>query len=308
MKILVTGGAGFIGSHIVDAYLSKGHEVAVVDTLPVKNIKNSHPNLRSYMCDIRDAQLDQIFAKEKPDIVNHHAAQINAEASVKDPFTDYSTNVYGLLNLLECCRKHGVKKIIFASSAAVYGDKNEKHLPLKEEDVDFQLTPYGTSKRSGELYLMTYAYLYNIPFVILRYSNVYGPRQRGGEGGVVAVFISNLLSQQSCTIFGDGKDTRDYIVAHDVAAANVLALEKGENCTLNISTGKRTTVNELFNTLKELHKKGEGTVINASQRSGDIHHSALSPAAAKKVLGWEPKASLATGLQETYQWFAEERP
>ena len=302
MKILMTGGAGFIGSAVAQAYLRQGHAVVVVDDLSTGKKERVPAEAIFYDSDIRDAaKLRAIFEKEKPDVVNHHAAQANADASVKDPVADYETNILGLITVLECCKEHGVKRIIFSSSAAVYGDKKPAKDGLKEDDALFQISPYGASKMTSELYLRCYWNLYKIPFVILRYANVYGQHQDGGEAGVVPIFIRAMLTGTPCTIFGDGEQTRDYIFVEDVVAANVAALTKGDNDVFNVGTGVQTSVNQLTAMLKE--SVGKGTTEWGAERPGDIRHSFLNSDKAKKVLGWHAETPLTEGLKKTVEWF-----
>lgn len=302
MKILITGGAGFIGSAVAKAYLRQGHQVVAVDDLSTGKKEKVPTEVTFYECDIRDAaKLREIFQKEKPDAVNHHAAQANAEMSVKNPVVDYEINILGLINLLECCREHGVRRIIFASSAAVYGDKEPANDGLNEDDALFQISPYGASKMTSELYLRCYFNLYKIPFVILRYANVYGPHQDGGEAGVVPAFIRALLGGRPCAVFGDGEQTRDYIFVEDVVTANVAALTKGDNGVFNTGTGVQTSVNQLAAMLKEI--VGKGTTTHGQERPGDILRSFLNSEKAKKVLGWKAETTLRDGLKKTVEWF-----
>lgn len=306
MKILITGGAGFIGSAVAQAYLRQGHTVVVVDDLSSGKKERVPSGAMFYDGDIRGAaKLREIFQKEKPDVVNHHAAQANAERSVKNPVEDYEINILGLINVLECCREQGVKRIIFSSSAAVYGGKEPAKDGLKEDDALFQISPYGASKMTSELYLRCYFNLYKIPFVILRYANVYGPHQDGGEAGVVPTFIKALLSEKPCTIFGDGEQTRDYVFVEDVVAANVAALTKGDNDVFNIGTGVQTSVNQLAAMLKEI--RGKGTTAKGAARAGDIRHSFLNSAKAHTALGWNGETPLHDGLKKTVEWFEKEK-
>lgn len=306
MKILITGGAGFIGSAVAQAYATAGHTVVIVDDLSTGKKERVLTGAQFYDADIRNQKkLGEIFKKEKPDVVNHHAAQANADASVKNPVEDYEINILGLINVLECCKEHGVKRIIFSSSAAVYGDKEPTKNGLKEDDALFQISPYGASKMTSELYLRCYNNLYKIPFVILRYANVYGPHQDGGEAGVVPIFIRALLSGKSCTIFGDGEQTRDYVFVDDVVTANVAALAKGDNDVFNIGTGMQTSVNQLATMLKEI--VGKGTTAHGQERKGDIRHSFLNSEKAKRVLGWKPTTPLNEGLKKTVGWFGREK-
>lgn len=249
MKILVTGGAGFIGSHVVDAYITKGCEVVVVDNLSTGQKNNIHPKAKFYSCDINSPDLLAIFQNEQPEIVNHHAAQMNVRYSVENPITDAQINVLGLLNVLNCCIQSKVKKIIFISSGgAMYGDAET--IPTPESSSPEPLSPYGLAKFVGEEYVRLYHRLYGLNYSILRYANVYGPRQNPhGEAGVVAIFIDRLLHGKQPIIYGDGNQTRDYIYIADVVDANLLCMTKGDCMAFNIGTGKETSVNELLEIL-----------------------------------------------------------
>ena len=302
MKILVTGGAGFIASHIVEGYIEEGHDVVIVDNLSTGKQKNVNEKATLYNVDIRDLQkLQEVFEKEKPDVVNHHAAQASAEFSVGKPIEDYEINILGLINLLECCKKHDVKKILFASSAAVYGEAQPGKDGLKEEEVLFQISPYGAGKRAGELYVKSYEHLYKIPYVLFRYANVYGPRQAGGEAGVVSTFIQALQEGKECVIFGDGNQTRDYVYVKDLVKANILALDKGENVIINIGSGTATSVNQLGEQLKTV--TGGGNFSHGPERPGDIRHSTLCVDKAHQILGWRAETNFADGLRQTVEWF-----
>lgn len=301
MKILVTGGAGFIGSHVADAYIKEGHTVVVVDNLCTGTKKNIHPEARFYPCDITDfSRLLEIFEKEKPDIVNHHAAQMNVRHSLQDPVLDVQVNIIGLLNVLSCSVKTSVKKFIFISSGgAIYG--NAAEIPTPETAPAQPLSPYGLSKDTGERYVQLYFHLYELSFTILRYANVYGPRQNPeGEAGVIAIFINKMLKGEQPIIFGDGEQTRDYIFVGDVVAANLLALHTGNNQTFNIGTGRQTSVNTLFLLLqKEIHFSKKP--FYSEEISGEVRDGALYITHAKNVLGWEPQVSLEHGLHLTVE-------
>jgi UDP-glucose 4-epimerase len=296
--ILVTGGAGFIGSHTVDLLISKGYNVVIVDNLIAGKRKNVNEKARVYEIDIRDEKLCEIFEKEKPDAVIHLAAQTNARKSIEDPEFDKAVNVDGALNVLECCKKTGVKKIVYASSAAVYGDPGQ--IPTSEDVEIKPLSPYGTSKYEFELHLQNSG----ISFVILRYSNVYGPRQdAGGEAGVVSIFVTKLLKKEQPVIFSDGEQTRDFIYVSDVAKANVLALESNISGIFNISTGKETSVTELFRLLKI----AAGSDIEARHSSaieGEIRRSCLDCSKAEGQLGWKAEVEIGDGLKKTVEWFS----
>jgi len=248
MKIIVTGGAGFIGSHVTDRYIAAGHQVVVVDNLTTGKMANLNPKVRFYQSDIRDPGMEEIFGNEKPDVVNHHAAQIDVRKSVQDPVFDAGVNILGMLNLLEKAIRHGVKRFIFASSGgAMYGDQPENAAPADEETPLRPISPYGVAKATGELYLHYYKIVHGLDYVALRYGNVYGPRQDPfGEAGVVAIFTEKLLADGQPVINGDGLQTRDYVYVEDVAAANLLALHPGASGSFNIGTGLEKNVNELF--------------------------------------------------------------
>ncbi|MCF8012634.1 MAG: NAD-dependent epimerase/dehydratase family protein [Clostridiales bacterium] len=298
MRILVTGGAGFIGSHIIDALLKKENKVCVLDNLSSGKMENLNPGVNFYHGDLRDKEiLQQIMQKERPEAVIHQAAQPSVPRSIEDPSYDASVNVEGSVNILEACRKGEVQKIIFSSTAAVYG--NPRYLPLSEEHPVELLAPYGISKYAVEQYLKVYKDIHGIDFTVLRYANVYGPRQdAAGEGGVVSIFADRLLNNDAVNIYGDGEQTRDFIYVKDVAAANAAALCNGSGQVLNISTGKATTVNELFYTMKDV-SGSSSSARYCSERPGDIKHSYLDNSLGVKQLEWKPGYNLQQGLKET---------
>lgn len=304
MKILVTGGAGFIGSNIVDTYIELGHDVLIIDNLSSGKKENINSKAKFFKADIRNAHaIKTIFAKEKPDILNHHAAQINLRKSIADPIFDADVNIIGLLNLLEAGIKINLKKVIFASSGgAIYGEA--KILPTPENYEPKQpLSPYGITKMMSEYYLNYYFNNYGLHFAILRYSNVYGPRQDPfGEGGVVAIFTQKLLKQKKPVINGDGKQTRDFVYVKDVVEANVLALNKNVNTAINIATGVETSVNKLCNLLSN-KTNTFFSEIHGSSKLGDQQKSVLDIASARKILGWRPRTSLNKGLNQTINFF-----
>lgn len=306
MKILVTGGAGFIGSNIADACIREGHEVVIVDNLSTGSEKNVPKEAVFYKTDICDCEaLEKIFKKESPEVVNHHAAQIDVRASVVHPQKDAEINIIGIINLLEMARTYGVSRVVYAGTGgALYGEMQGP--PPDEKTPVFPLSHYGVSKYCGEHYCSLYSRLYNLNTVQFRYANVYGPRQNLlGEAGVVAIFTNALLSGKIPTIYGDGTQVRDFIHVEDVATANLLALSKGEGATINIGTGKRTSINELF----ELFKKEtgfEGEAKKAPPRAGEILQSGLDIRHAKEVLDWSPKVSLREGLKKTLTWARRE--
>ena len=306
MKILVTGGAGFIGSQVVDKYIEEGHTVIVVDSLVTGHEKNIHPKATFYKCDISSPELRVIFEKEKPDVVNHHAAQMNVRKSIEDPVYDAQTNVLGLINVLSCAVEAKVKKFIFISSGgAMYGDAPV--LPTPEETHPTPLSPYGLAKHVGEQYVQLFHRLYEMPYVILRYANVYGPRQNPqGEAGVIAIFIDNMLNGKKAIIFGDGEQTRDYVYVTDIVAANSKALTAGENKILNLGTGKEVSVLELHTIVQEVLTTNEKPQF-AEKRNGEVFRGALQCSAAENVLSWKATIDLKEGVQKTAQWFKEQR-
>lgn len=301
MKILVTGGAGFIGSHIVDKLIENGHDVVVVDDLSTGSMENVHKNAVLHTMDIRSEYIGRIFAMEKPDVIIHHAAQIDVQKSIKQPGVDADINIVGTVNILENCVKYGVKKIIYASSAAVYG--TPQYLPVDEKHIVDPISYYGISKHTPEHYIKVYNLLYGLKYTILRYANVYGPRQDPkGEGGVVSIFTNRMLNDEQPTIFGDGEATRDYIYVGDIAEANIKALELGDNEIINVSTNSTTAVNELFQTIKEIVGFNKEPIY-ADERKGDIKHSCLDNGKAKELLGWQPQYSLEDGLRRTVEYY-----
>jgi UDP-glucose 4-epimerase len=298
MKIVITGGAGFIASHIVDAYIADGNEVHIVDDFSTGREANVNPKAVVHRLDIADSKTAKLIADLKPDVLNHHAAQMDVRRSVADPAFDARVNIIGFVNLLQGCVEAGVKKVIFASSGgAVYGDKEP--IPAAEAHATEPLSPYGVSKRTGELYLDYYYMAFGLPYVALRYANVYGPRQSSkGEAGVVAIFIDRLLSENSPIINGDGKQTRDYVFVGDVVAANLAALRTPFIGAVNIGTGQETDVVTICRSLRA----GLGKSIEATHgpaKIGEQRRSCLAVGFAAKVLGWQPVTSLDQGLQKT---------
>ena len=303
MKVLVTGGAGFIGSHVVDAVLGAGHDVVIVDDLSTGHERNLNRAARFARLDIRDrAAVAELMARERPEAISHQAAQMDVRRSVADPVFDAQVNVIGLLNLLEEGRQHGLKHVVFASSGGtVYGDS--ERMPAREGDPTVPLCPYGITKLATENYLHYYAHAYGMRYVALRYANVYGPRQDPkGEAGVVAIFIGQLLRDEGPVINGSGKQTRDYVFVGDVARANLLALQSDFCGPLNIGTGVEVDVNRLFAVLCDVTgvKKPER---HGPAKLGEQMRSALDPAHASAVLGWEPSVSLSEGLTRTVAYF-----
>jgi UDP-glucose 4-epimerase len=302
MKIVVTGGAGFIASHIVDAYLQEGHEVHVIDDFSTGRKLNLNPNAVLHESNIADAEAAKIIQEIKPDVLNHHAAQMDVRHSVEDPLFDAGVNILGFLNLLEACKKAGTARVIFASSGgAIYGD--EEPIPADEDHPKKPMSPYGISKMTGELYLAYYYMAFGMRYVALRYANVYGPRQSSkGEAGVVAIFISRLLADSPPTINGDGKQTRDYVFVGDVVRANVAALETSHVGGINIGTGRETDVLTLCRMLQQgAHSKVEA--VHGPAKTGEQMRSCLDVALAGRVLDWRPEVGIEEGLMQTISYY-----
>jgi UDP-glucose 4-epimerase len=304
MKILITGGAGFIGSHIVAAYVAAGHDVCVVDDLSSGFKHNLPAGVRFHEADIRDHDLAGVFEIEKPEIVNHQAARANVRESLERPVLYADVNVVGSVNLLECCRKYGVKKVIYASTGgAVYGEP--LRLPVSEDHPVNPLDPYGASKHHVEHYLHLYGVNYNIAFTALRYPNVYGPRQNPhGEAGVVAIFTGQMLKGITPTINGSGEQQRDFVSVSDVARANLLAIEEGDFEILNIGSCIGTSVNTIFFTLAEL-TGFQNKPIYGPAKKGEVSNIFLDSKRAQNVLGWSPQISLKEGMAVTVDFLRQ---
>jgi len=301
MKVLVTGGAGFIGSNIVDALVEKGHEVIVVDNLSSGKKENLNDEADFYQLDIREKELEKVFKENEITHVIHHAAQIDVQHSIKDPLSDAQNNILGTINLLECCRDYKVKKIIYASSAAVYGEPD--YLPVDEEHPIKAMSPYGISKHTPEHYIKMYSELYDLKYTIFRYANVYGPRQDPkGEGGVVSIFVDQMLAEKRPMIFGDGEQTRDFIYVSDLVKANLMALDRGDNVLVNISTESRDSVNDLVEYLNQILPYDLDPVYKEA-RQGDIRHSSLAKEKAEELLGWTPDYDFKAGLEKTVEYY-----
>ncbi len=301
MNVLVTGGAGFIGSHIVDKLINEGLDVVVIDNLSTGKLENLNEKAKFYNLDITSNQLSTIFQQEKIDVVIHQAAQIDVQKSLQDPVYDSKVNINGTVNLLECCRKYNVSKIIYASSAAVYG--KPEYLPIDEKHPIQPMSFYGISKFTPENYFRIYKELYGLNYTILRYSNIYGPRQDSkGEGGVIAIFIDKLLNEQTPIIFGDGEQTRDFLYVEDVAEANFRAIFKGDGEILNISTNTRISVNQLYTELTKILQLDFKPVYREA-RPGDILHSSLNNQKAIQILNWQPKYTFSEGLLKTVSYY-----
>ena len=307
MKILVTGGAGFIGSNIVDALILKKHKVVIIDDLSTGNLKNVNKKAKFYKFSITDSnQINKTFEKEKFDIVIHHAAQLDVRKSVEDPIFDADVNIKGSLNILEACKNTKVKKIIFASSGGtMYGECAGK-APAETVPAN-PLSPYGVAKNSVENYIKSYSAIYGLKYTVLRYANVYGPRQDPhGEAGVVAIFIGKMLKNQEVLIFGDGKQMRDYVFVSDVVNANLQALTKGNNEIFNIGTQTVLSVNQLA---KEIANITDYKLKSKhmAKRSGELFRNFLDISKATKTLGWKPQVSIQTGLKKTVEYFIKNK-
>ncbi len=304
MKILITGGAGFIASNIADRYLELGHEVVIVDNLVTGQRDNIPPAATFYEMDICDPKLSNIFEKERPDVVSHHAAQMDVRKSVADPIYDATVNVLGSLNLLENCVKWGVKKVIFASTGgAIYGEQD--YFPADEKHPLRPLSPYGITKLTTEKYLFFYKNTHGLTHTILRYANIYGPRQNPhGEAGVVAIFCTRMLNGEQPVINGDGKQTRDYVFVGDVVRANELALTRGDNGIFNVGTGKETDVNELFRKIA-MHIDADIPERHGPAKPGEQMRSVLDASLIGREFGWQPSVDLEEGLKRTVAFFRE---
>jgi UDP-glucose 4-epimerase len=302
LNILITGGAGFIASHIADAYVAEGHHVVIVDNLSGGILENINPKAVFYQLDIRSEKLEDVFQKEKIDIVNHHAAQMDVRRSVADPKFDASVNVLGGLNLFESARKHRIKKIIFSSTGgAIYGEQD--YFPADEEHPMRPLSPYGITKLCTEKYLFFYKAVYGINHIILRYANVYGPRQNPhGEAGVVAIFCNTMLKGERPLINGDGKQTRDYTFVGDVVKANLLALKHDGSAIYNVGTSIESDVNKLFYELRS-HLNPSCPEQHAPAKAGEQQRSVISFKRIEQELGWRPTVQLDEGLRLTAEYF-----
>ncbi len=307
MKIIVTGGAGFIGSWVCEAYISEGHEVLVIDNLSTGSEDNIPPEAEFVECDVRDyAELEKAFHKFRPEVVNHHAAQINVRDSVENPSLDAEININGSLNVLKLCAEHRTEKFIFSSTGgALYGEPEK--LPANESTSAFPLSPYGISKLSTESYVRYYSKSHGFGHVILRYSNVYGERQNPeGEAGVIGIFCERIISGKPCLIFGNGEQTRDYVHVSDVSQANLLAATLKEEGTFNIGTSIEISVNDIVRILGEVIKT-EFTTIHEKERPGEVKRISLDCSLATEKLGWSAQVALHEGLFRTWNWFLQER-
>jgi len=304
MKALVTGGAGFIGSHIVDALIDAGHRVCIVDNLWEKGggkVENTNPAARFRKMDIRSASLIDVFRRERPDIVYHQAAQHSVKISADDPVLDAQVNILGLINVLQCCAEAGVKKIIFASSGATHGVVIR--LPITEETPQYPMCPYGITKMAAEHYLRHWFHRYGLEYTIFRYANVYGPRQDPtGEAGVVAIFAKKVVDNQTMIAKWDGEQTRDFVYVGDIARANLLAINGGDGEIYCLGTGVETSINTVFGILMRC-AQNEIDIVRTPKTPGDQRRSLFDPDKAWRGLGWMPSVSLEDGLAKTVAFF-----
>jgi UDP-glucose 4-epimerase len=304
MKILVTGGAGFIGSHVVDIMIAAGHDVVVVDNLWERGggkLEHINPKARFYKLDIRDQALVEVFEKEQPQIICHHAAQHSVKISVDDPVHDAQVNILGLINLLQCATRFKTRKITFAGSGATYGVV--EHMPVREDTPQRPVSPYGLTKLATEHYLRIWKDLYGLDYTFFRYGNVYGPRQDPtGEAGVIAIFAKAILGNQPVRIDWDGEQQKDYVYVRDVARANLLALERGSGEGFCIATGQGASVNALYRGLVEVIGH-DVEIVRAPKRPGDIYLTYFDCSKARQQLGWQAEVSLPEGLRQTVDYF-----
>ena len=308
MRILVTGGAGFIGSHIVDQCIAAGHAVAVVDNLWDEGggkKTNLNPQARFYHADITDeSSLNHVFDEVQPEVVSHQAAQHSVAISTKNPKLDARVNVLGLLNVLNNCTRVGTRKIVFASSGATYG--TPVRLPIDEDVPQRPESPYGITKMVAEYYLRYWQEAHGLTYTALRYGNVYGPRQDpNGEAGVIAIFARRFLNHEPVRIDWDGEQQKDYVYVEDVARANLIALDHGDNDIFCIGTGKGTSVNEIYRTLEEIVGFSP-EIVKAPKRPGDVHLAYFNCSKAAHILGWKPEVSLQEGIKATVDYFRQQ--
>jgi UDP-glucose 4-epimerase len=302
LKVLVTGGAGFIGSHVVDALIEEGHTVVVVDDLSTGRAEFVNPRARLYQLDIRSPELAEVLDQERPELINHHAAHADVRRSVTDPVHDADVNIIGSLNLLECVRQHGASKLVYASTGgAIYGEP--VYLPCDESHPLNPICPYGVSKLTVERYLSYYGHAYGLQYAILRYPNVYGPRQDPtGEGGVVAIFARQMLRGEQVVINGSGDQQRDFLYVADVVRANILAQDHLDRQTYNLGTGVGTSVNDLFALMAD--ETGYGAKpTHAPPRAGETFKIYLDASKARQELSWQPETRLDEGLSRTIPSF-----
>jgi UDP-glucose 4-epimerase len=302
MKVLVTGGAGFIGSHLVDRLTLEGHEAVVVDNLVTGKRRNINRAARFYKMDVQSWRLERVFRNERPNVVMHLAAQMDVRKSVEDPMFDAQVNVLGTLNVLQQAVKHGVRKVIFSSSGgAIYGE--QETYPAPENHVLKPLSPYGLSKLCGEQYLSYFQRVSGLQAVSLRYANVYGPRQDPeGEAGVVAIFIQKMLNNEQAVINGNGRQTRDFVFVDDVVEANLAAMGQDTQGTYNVGTGVETSINDLFRILVQ-HTGSTCKEVHGPAKKGEQARSVIDSTKLRHEVSWEPKADLSEGLKKTVEYF-----
>lgn len=299
MKLLVTGGAGFIGSHLVEELIACNHEVHVLDNLDTGHIEFLPAQAILHVHDICSHETKQLILSEKPEVVFHLAAQADVGRSIQKPQYDADVNIKGTINILEACHEAKVKKIIFASTSAVYGELQKEI--LAETDQTNPISYYGLSKLTAESYIQLFSQTHHLPFTILRYGNVYGPRQTAkGEGGVIATFLEKMKGGHPLNIHGDGEQTRDFIYVRDIVQANIAAMDKGENEVIQVSTAKRTSINQIIEMFSKIHCNEIHTRYTQS-RKGDIKHSCLDNRKAQQVLHWQPHVKIFQGLLQTYK-------
>ncbi|KWW22540.1 UDP-glucose 4-epimerase [Peribacillus simplex] len=300
MKAIVTGGAGFIGSHLVEELILNGAEVHVLDNMISGHIDHVHPNAVIHTEDIRSKEAAQTIMKVKPDVVYHLAAQADVARSILDPQYDADVNINGTINMLKACQEASVRKLIFSSTSGVYGNL-QKDL-ISESDPTGPVSYYGLSKLAAEAYIRLFHQLYGLEYTILRYGNVYGPRQTAkGEGGVVAVFLERIKKGLPLRIHGDGEQTRDFIYVKDIVRANTASVNHGNQETIQVSTAQKTSVNQLLSMLTQIHGSAVET-LHSVGRTGDIKHSCLDNRKARQSLNWYPKTAIFQGLSETYSF------
>ena len=302
MKVLVTGGAGFIGSHLVDRIVQEGHEVIIVDNLVTGKRRNINRAARFYKQDIQSWRLERVFRNERPNVVMHLAAQMDVRKSVEDPMFDAQVNILGTLNVLQQAVKHGVRKVVFSSSGgAIYGE--QEMYPAPESHVTKPLSPYGLSKLCGEQYLSYYQRSSGLQVVSLRYANVYGPRQDPeGEAGVVAIFIQKMLNNEQAVINGNGRQTRDFVFVEDVVEANLAVMGPETQGTYNVGTGAETSINDLFRILVQ-HTGSTCKEVHGPAKKGEQARSVIDNTRLRHELSWEPKGELSEGLKKTVEYF-----
>jgi len=304
MKVLVTGGAGFIGSHLVDRLIQEGHEVVVVDNLSTGKRRNLNRAARFFKLDIQSWRLERVFRNERPNVVMHLAAQMDVRKSVEDPVFDAQVNVLGTLNVLQQAVRHGVRKVVFSSSGgAIYGE--QETYPAPESHVTRPLSPYGISKLCGEQYLSYYQRVSGLQVVNLRYANVYGPRQDpDGEAGVVAIFIQKLLNNEQAIVNGNGRQTRDFVYVEDVVEANLAVMGQETQGTYNVGTGEETSINDVLRILVG-HTNSTCKELHGPAKHGEQVRSVIDASKIRQELSWEPRTELSEGLKRTIDYFRE---